>query len=147
MQVHLQVAIVRNTELISVPEICRQKALFFFCMTQILSKINIKSIFKLKYWSHHCVTDSGNTDGQKSPLPIIYHIITSKVCCWVYLSFLGVFILSERETSKDWEQQINQMKQTFEKQLQSERTLKTQVKTEANHTTCLVCYSILFCLK
>uniref|UniRef100_A0A3Q3IJL1 Rho-associated protein kinase 2 n=1 Tax=Monopterus albus TaxID=43700 RepID=A0A3Q3IJL1_MONAL len=30
------------------------------------------------------------------------------------------------EKSKDWEQQISQMKQTFEKQLQSERTLKTQ---------------------
>uniref|UniRef100_A0A3Q1I6E4 Rho-associated protein kinase n=1 Tax=Anabas testudineus TaxID=64144 RepID=A0A3Q1I6E4_ANATE len=29
-------------------------------------------------------------------------------------------------TSKDWEQQISQMKLTFEKQLQSERTLKTQ---------------------
>uniref|UniRef100_A0AAQ4RS63 Rho-associated protein kinase n=1 Tax=Gasterosteus aculeatus aculeatus TaxID=481459 RepID=A0AAQ4RS63_GASAC len=28
--------------------------------------------------------------------------------------------------SKDWEQQISQMKQSFEKQLQSERTLKTQ---------------------
>ncbi|XP_051941624.1 rho-associated protein kinase 2 isoform X3 [Hippocampus zosterae] len=32
----------------------------------------------------------------------------------------------ETEKSKDWEQQINQMKHTFEKQLQSERTLKTQ---------------------
>uniref|UniRef100_A0A8C2XLP9 Rho-associated protein kinase n=1 Tax=Cyclopterus lumpus TaxID=8103 RepID=A0A8C2XLP9_CYCLU len=30
------------------------------------------------------------------------------------------------EKSKDWEQQISQMKQAFEKQLQSERTLKTQ---------------------
>lgn len=34
---------------------------------------------------------------------------------------------SESEKSKDWELQISQMKQTFEKQLQSERTLKTQV--------------------
>ncbi|XP_077394683.1 rho-associated protein kinase 2 isoform X1 [Festucalex cinctus] len=34
--------------------------------------------------------------------------------------------LEETEKSKDWEQQISQMKQTFEKQLQSERTLKTQ---------------------
>uniref|UniRef100_A0A8C6V8G3 Rho-associated protein kinase n=1 Tax=Neogobius melanostomus TaxID=47308 RepID=A0A8C6V8G3_9GOBI len=32
----------------------------------------------------------------------------------------------EAEQSKDWEQQISQMKQAFEKQLQSERTLKTQ---------------------
>uniref|UniRef100_A0A3B4Z057 Rho-associated protein kinase 2 n=1 Tax=Stegastes partitus TaxID=144197 RepID=A0A3B4Z057_9TELE len=32
----------------------------------------------------------------------------------------------ESDKSKDWEQQINQMKQGFEKQLQSERTLKTQ---------------------
>ncbi|XP_013865206.1 rho-associated protein kinase 2 isoform X2 [Austrofundulus limnaeus] len=32
----------------------------------------------------------------------------------------------ESGKSKDWEQQINQMKQMFEKQLQSERTLKTQ---------------------
>uniref|UniRef100_A0AAQ5YMG7 non-specific serine/threonine protein kinase n=1 Tax=Amphiprion ocellaris TaxID=80972 RepID=A0AAQ5YMG7_AMPOC len=31
------------------------------------------------------------------------------------------------DKSKDWEQQFNQMKQAFEKQLQSERTLKTQV--------------------
>lgn len=31
------------------------------------------------------------------------------------------------EKSKDWEQQISQMTLTFEKQLQSERTLKTQV--------------------
>uniref|UniRef100_A0A3B4XGS1 non-specific serine/threonine protein kinase n=1 Tax=Seriola lalandi dorsalis TaxID=1841481 RepID=A0A3B4XGS1_SERLL len=30
------------------------------------------------------------------------------------------------DKSKDWEQQINQMKQMFDKQLQSERTLKTQ---------------------
>uniref|UniRef100_A0A667ZTC9 non-specific serine/threonine protein kinase n=1 Tax=Myripristis murdjan TaxID=586833 RepID=A0A667ZTC9_9TELE len=36
------------------------------------------------------------------------------------------FVVSEIERSKDWEQQISQMKQTFEKQLQSERTLKTQ---------------------
>lgn len=35
-------------------------------------------------------------------------------------------MLEEAEKSKDWEQQINQMKQAFEKQLQSERTLKTQ---------------------
>uniref|UniRef100_A0A673CHB2 Rho-associated protein kinase 2 n=1 Tax=Sphaeramia orbicularis TaxID=375764 RepID=A0A673CHB2_9TELE len=34
--------------------------------------------------------------------------------------------LEETEKSKDWEQQISQMKQAFEKQLQSERTLKTQ---------------------
>uniref|UniRef100_A0A3Q0RV41 Rho-associated protein kinase 2 n=1 Tax=Amphilophus citrinellus TaxID=61819 RepID=A0A3Q0RV41_AMPCI len=34
--------------------------------------------------------------------------------------------LEETEKSKDWEQQISQMKQVFEKQLQSERTLKTQ---------------------
>ncbi|XP_078796653.1 rho-associated protein kinase 2 isoform X3 [Oryzias latipes] len=34
--------------------------------------------------------------------------------------------LEESEKSKDWEQQISQMKQGFEKQLQSERTLKTQ---------------------
>lgn len=34
---------------------------------------------------------------------------------------------AESEKSKDWEQQISQMKQSFEKQLQSERTLKTQV--------------------
>uniref|UniRef100_A0A3Q2DJY6 Rho-associated protein kinase 2 n=1 Tax=Cyprinodon variegatus TaxID=28743 RepID=A0A3Q2DJY6_CYPVA len=34
--------------------------------------------------------------------------------------------LEESDKSKDWEQQINQMKQSFEKQLQSERTLKTQ---------------------
>ncbi|XP_049597119.1 rho-associated protein kinase 2 isoform X1 [Syngnathus scovelli] len=34
--------------------------------------------------------------------------------------------LEETEKSNDWEQQINQMKHTFEKQLQSERTLKTQ---------------------
>lgn len=33
------------------------------------------------------------------------------------------------EKSKDWEQQISQMTLTFEKQLQSERTLKTQVST------------------
>lgn len=40
-----------------------------------------------------------------------------------------IFLLdpSESDKSKDWEQQINQMKQSFEKQLQSERTLKTQV--------------------
>ncbi|XP_061751724.1 rho-associated protein kinase 2 isoform X3 [Nerophis ophidion] len=35
-------------------------------------------------------------------------------------------ILDETERSNNWEQQINQMKNTFEKQLQSERTLKTQ---------------------
>uniref|UniRef100_A0A3Q3A6N0 Rho-associated protein kinase 2 n=1 Tax=Kryptolebias marmoratus TaxID=37003 RepID=A0A3Q3A6N0_KRYMA len=34
--------------------------------------------------------------------------------------------LEGQSESKDWEQQINQMKQAFEKQLQSERTLKTQ---------------------
>ncbi|KAM6968837.1 rho-associated protein kinase 2 isoform 2-T2 [Tautogolabrus adspersus] len=34
--------------------------------------------------------------------------------------------IEESEKSKDVEQQINQMKQVFEKQLQSERTLKTQ---------------------
>ncbi|KAI3367945.1 hypothetical protein L3Q82_026776 [Scortum barcoo] len=34
--------------------------------------------------------------------------------------------IEESEKSKDWELQINQMKQAFEKQLQSERTLKTQ---------------------
>ncbi|XP_054652799.1 rho-associated protein kinase 2 isoform X1 [Dunckerocampus dactyliophorus] len=34
--------------------------------------------------------------------------------------------LEETEKSNDWEQQISQMKNTFEKQLQSERTLKTQ---------------------
>ncbi|XP_006799438.1 rho-associated protein kinase 2 [Neolamprologus brichardi] len=34
--------------------------------------------------------------------------------------------IEETEKSKDWEQQISQMKQAFEKQLQSERTLKTQ---------------------
>ncbi|RVE56971.1 hypothetical protein OJAV_G00211560 [Oryzias javanicus] len=34
--------------------------------------------------------------------------------------------LEESEKSKDWEQQISQMKHGFEKQLQSERTLKTQ---------------------
>uniref|UniRef100_A0AAQ4NQQ9 Rho-associated protein kinase n=1 Tax=Gasterosteus aculeatus aculeatus TaxID=481459 RepID=A0AAQ4NQQ9_GASAC len=34
--------------------------------------------------------------------------------------------MEESEKSKDWEQQISQMKQSFEKQLQSERTLKTQ---------------------
>uniref|UniRef100_A0A8C4NWI8 Rho-associated protein kinase 2 n=1 Tax=Dicentrarchus labrax TaxID=13489 RepID=A0A8C4NWI8_DICLA len=34
--------------------------------------------------------------------------------------------LEESEKSKDWENQISHMKQTFEKQLQSERTLKTQ---------------------
>ncbi|KAM4625308.1 rho-associated protein kinase 2 isoform 2-T2 [Polymixia lowei] len=34
--------------------------------------------------------------------------------------------IEDMERSKDSEQQINQMKQTFEKQLQSERTLKTQ---------------------
>ncbi|XP_061551882.1 rho-associated protein kinase 2 isoform X3 [Phycodurus eques] len=34
--------------------------------------------------------------------------------------------LEETEKSKDWEQHIIQMKHTFEKQLQSERTLKTQ---------------------
>ncbi|XP_037342104.2 rho-associated protein kinase 2 isoform X1 [Pungitius pungitius] len=34
--------------------------------------------------------------------------------------------MEESEKSKDWEQQISQMKQAFEKQLQSERTLKTQ---------------------
>lgn len=33
----------------------------------------------------------------------------------------------ESDKSKDWEQQISQMKVAFEKQLQSERTLKTQV--------------------
>uniref|UniRef100_A0A3Q1CM17 Rho-associated protein kinase 2 n=1 Tax=Amphiprion ocellaris TaxID=80972 RepID=A0A3Q1CM17_AMPOC len=32
----------------------------------------------------------------------------------------------DSDKSKDWEQQFNQMKQAFEKQLQSERTLKTQ---------------------
>lgn len=37
-----------------------------------------------------------------------------------------VFMFSEREKSKDWEQNISNMKQTFEKQLQSERTLKIQ---------------------
>lgn len=36
-------------------------------------------------------------------------------------------MLPETEKSKDWELQINQMKQALEKQLQSERTLKTQV--------------------
>ncbi|XP_061897698.1 rho-associated protein kinase 2 isoform X5 [Entelurus aequoreus] len=35
-------------------------------------------------------------------------------------------VLDEAEKSNNWEQQINQMKNTFEKQLQSERTLKTQ---------------------
>ncbi|XP_072313709.1 rho-associated protein kinase 2 isoform X2 [Eucyclogobius newberryi] len=35
-------------------------------------------------------------------------------------------MLEEAENSKDWELQISQMKQAFEKQLQSERTLKTQ---------------------
>uniref|UniRef100_A0A672HQG8 non-specific serine/threonine protein kinase n=1 Tax=Salarias fasciatus TaxID=181472 RepID=A0A672HQG8_SALFA len=34
--------------------------------------------------------------------------------------------VDETDKSKDWEQQISQMKQAFEKQLQSERTLKTQ---------------------
>ncbi|KAM9355405.1 rho-associated protein kinase 2-like [Pholidichthys leucotaenia] len=34
--------------------------------------------------------------------------------------------LEEAEKSKDWEQQIEQMTQVFEKQLMSERTLKTQ---------------------
>ncbi|MEQ2187135.1 hypothetical protein GOODEAATRI_001476, partial [Goodea atripinnis] len=34
--------------------------------------------------------------------------------------------IEESDKSKDWEQQISQMKQSFEKQLQSERTLKTQ---------------------
>uniref|UniRef100_A0A3Q3W352 Rho-associated protein kinase 2 n=1 Tax=Mola mola TaxID=94237 RepID=A0A3Q3W352_MOLML len=34
--------------------------------------------------------------------------------------------VEESEKSKDWEQQICQMKQIFEKQLKSERTLKTQ---------------------
>ncbi|XP_026007233.1 rho-associated protein kinase 2 isoform X4 [Astatotilapia calliptera] len=34
--------------------------------------------------------------------------------------------IEETEKSKDWEQQISQMKQAFEKQLQCERTLKTQ---------------------
>ncbi|KAI4803853.1 hypothetical protein KUCAC02_025501 [Chaenocephalus aceratus] len=34
--------------------------------------------------------------------------------------------IEESEKSKDWEQQISQMKQAFEKQLQSEKTLKTQ---------------------
>ncbi|XP_022048667.1 rho-associated protein kinase 2 [Acanthochromis polyacanthus] len=32
----------------------------------------------------------------------------------------------DSDKSKDWEQQFNQMKQAYEKQLQSERTLKTQ---------------------
>uniref|UniRef100_A0A4W6FC72 non-specific serine/threonine protein kinase n=1 Tax=Lates calcarifer TaxID=8187 RepID=A0A4W6FC72_LATCA len=44
----------------------------------------------------------------------------------VHISLFCVFIFSESEKSKDWEQQISQMKQAFEKQLQSERTLKTQ---------------------
>lgn len=43
-----------------------------------------------------------------------------------YVFFFHVF--SETERTKDWEQQISQMKQAFEKQLQSERTLKTQVE-------------------
>uniref|UniRef100_A0A8C5GVQ4 Rho-associated protein kinase 2 n=1 Tax=Gouania willdenowi TaxID=441366 RepID=A0A8C5GVQ4_GOUWI len=34
--------------------------------------------------------------------------------------------IEESDKSKNWEQQINQMKQAFEKQLQCERTLKTQ---------------------
>ncbi|XP_068608289.1 rho-associated protein kinase 2, partial [Brachionichthys hirsutus] len=34
--------------------------------------------------------------------------------------------VEELDKSKDWEQQMDQIKQTFEKQLQSERTLKTQ---------------------
>lgn len=53
----------------------------------------------------------------------------------VHISLFCVFIFSESEKSKDWEQQISQMKQAFEKQLQSERTLKTQVslfKSSAN---------------
>ena len=32
---------------------------------------------------------------------------------------------------RNWEQQISQVKQTFEKQLWSERTLKTQVRRAA----------------
>ena len=32
---------------------------------------------------------------------------------------------------RNWEQQISQVKQTFEKQLWSERTLKTQVRSAA----------------
>jgi len=36
--------------------------------------------------------------------------------------------LAEIEKTRTWEQQIIQVKQTFEKQLQSERTLKTQVR-------------------
>ena len=38
-----------------------------------------------------------------------------------------VFVSSESDKSKDWEQLICQSKIMFEKQLQSERTLKTQV--------------------
>ncbi|KAM8917624.1 rho-associated protein kinase 2 isoform 1-T2 [Spinachia spinachia] len=42
------------------------------------------------------------------------------------LTFTPCASFPESEKSKDWEQQISQMKQAFEKQLQSERTLKTQ---------------------
>lgn len=44
-----------------------------------------------------------------------------------------MFII-DAEKSKDWEQHIGQMKQTFEKQLQSERTLKTQVSLSQSAT-------------
>ncbi|TNN69955.1 Rho-associated protein kinase 2 [Liparis tanakae] len=42
--------------------------------------------------------------------------------------------IEESERSKDWEQQIIQTKQAFEKQLQSEKTLKTQVTCCPPHT-------------
>lgn len=63
------------------------------------------------------------------------------------------YFSSDSDKSKDWEHQTNQMKQAFEKQLQSERTLKTQVtvfKEELKHLiifTCLIkngCVVILF---
>lgn len=43
-----------------------------------------------------------------------------------------LFFFTESEKSKDWEQQISQMKQAFEKQLQCERTLKTQASLLLN---------------
>uniref|UniRef100_A0A8C7YL07 non-specific serine/threonine protein kinase n=1 Tax=Oryzias sinensis TaxID=183150 RepID=A0A8C7YL07_9TELE len=53
--------------------------------------------------------------------------IPSRFSTFNLLVYLNTFFLpAESEKLKDWEQQISQMKQGFEKQLQSERTLKTQ---------------------
>ena len=48
-------------------------------------------------------------------------------------------VFSELERSMDGEQQISQMKLTFEKQLQTERTLKTQVGAHFTKSLILIC--------